>query len=77
VKAATRRFVEVCATVVAVSSAVGAVHDAEGLDVTWLSGLRADAEDACVRERLAQQRVRAAMRLRGKLPIDTIPEPLS
>jgi glutamate dehydrogenase (NAD(P)+) len=27
--------------------------------------------------RLAQQRVRAAMRLRGKLPIDTVPEPLS
>jgi hypothetical protein len=53
------------------------VHDAEGLDVTRLSGLHADAEDACVHERLAQQRVRAAMRLRGKLPIDAIPEPLS
>jgi glutamate dehydrogenase (NAD(P)+) len=28
-------------------------------------------------QHLAQQRVLAAMRLRGQLPIDTIPEPLS
>jgi hypothetical protein len=53
------------------------VHDAEGLDVTRLSGLRAGAEDSGVREPLAQQRVPAAMRLRGKLAIDTVSEPPS
>jgi glutamate dehydrogenase (NAD(P)+) len=49
-EAAARRFVELGATVVAVSTAAGAVHDPEGLDVTRLSGLRADVGDDCVRE---------------------------
>jgi glutamate dehydrogenase (NAD(P)+) len=49
-EAAARRFVELGATVVAVSTAAGAVHDPEGLDVARLSGLRADVGDDCVRE---------------------------
>jgi glutamate dehydrogenase (NAD(P)+) len=49
-EAAARRFVELGATVVAVSTAVGAVYDPEGLDVTRLSGLRAVVGDDCVRE---------------------------
>jgi glutamate dehydrogenase (NAD(P)+) len=76
-EAATRRAVEPGATVGVVSTAVGAVHDPAGLDVTRLSRPRADAEDSCVRERPARQRVPAARRLREELPIDAIPEPLS
>jgi len=49
-EAAARRFVELGATVVAVSTAAGAVHDPEGLDVKRLCGLRADVGDDCVRE---------------------------
>ncbi|WP_222262942.1 hypothetical protein [Modestobacter marinus] len=49
-EAAARRFVELGATVVAISTAVGAVHDPDGLDVSRLSGLRAEAGDGCVRE---------------------------
>ena len=49
-EAAARRFVELGATVVAVSTAVGAVHDPDGLDVARLSRLRADLGDGCVRE---------------------------
>jgi glutamate dehydrogenase (NAD(P)+) len=49
-EAAARRFVELGATVVAVSTAVGAVHDPDGLDVARLSRLRADVGDDCVRE---------------------------
>jgi glutamate dehydrogenase (NAD(P)+) len=48
--AAARRFVELGATVVAVSTAVGAVHDPDGLDVARLSRLRAEVGDDCVRE---------------------------
>ena len=48
--AAARRFVELGATVVAVSTSVGAVHDPDGLDVPRLSRLRADLGDDCVRE---------------------------
>src|SRR5918997_5821555 len=48
-EAAARRFVELGATVVAVSTAVGAVHDPDGLDVARLSGLRARLGDDCVR----------------------------
>jgi glutamate dehydrogenase (NAD(P)+) len=49
-EAAARRFVELGAVVVAVSTAVGGVHDPEGVDVTRLAGLRADVGDDCVRE---------------------------
>src|SRR5688572_5450152 len=49
-EAAARRFVELGATVVAVSTAVGAVHDPHGLDIARLSGLRTDLGDDCVRE---------------------------
>jgi glutamate dehydrogenase (NAD(P)+) len=49
-EAAARRFVELGATVVAVSTAVGAVHDPRGLDVARLSGLRTDLGDDCVLE---------------------------
>jgi len=49
-EAAARRFVELGASVVAVSTGVGAVHDPGGLDVARLSRLRADAGDDCVRE---------------------------
>ncbi len=49
-EAAARRFVELGATVVAVSTTAGAVHDPEGLDVTRLSGLRADVGENCVGE---------------------------
>ena len=49
-EAAARRFVELGATVVAVSTTVGAVHDPDGLDVARLSRLRADLGDDCVRE---------------------------
>ena len=49
-EAAARRFAELGATVVAVSTAAGAVHDPDGLDVARLSRLRADVGDDCVRE---------------------------
>lgn len=49
-EAAARRFVELGATVVAVSTAVGAVHDPDGLDVARLSALRTRLGDGCVRE---------------------------
>ena len=49
-EAAARRFVELGATVVAVSTAVGAVHDPDGLDVARMSRLRAELGDDCVRE---------------------------
>jgi glutamate dehydrogenase (NAD(P)+) len=49
-EAAARRFVELGATVVAVSTAAGAVYDPDGLDITRLSRLRADVGDGCVRE---------------------------
>jgi glutamate dehydrogenase (NAD(P)+) len=49
-EAAARRFVELGATVVAVSTAVGAVHDPRGLDVARLSDLRTDLGDDCVLE---------------------------
>lgn len=48
-EAAARRFVELGATVVAVSTAVGAVHDSQGLDVARMSRLRAELGDDCVR----------------------------
>ena len=49
-EAAARRFAELGATVVAVSTALGAVHDPDGLDVARLSRLRADVGDDCVGE---------------------------
>ncbi|MCV2490962.1 hypothetical protein OF117_16530 [Geodermatophilus sp. YIM 151500] len=48
-EAAARRFVELGAVVVAVSTAVGAVADPDGLDVARLSRLRDDVGDDCVR----------------------------
>lgn len=47
-QAAATRLVELGAVVVAVSTAVGAVHDADGLDVDKLVRLRAEAGDSCV-----------------------------
>ncbi|MFF1830634.1 Glu/Leu/Phe/Val dehydrogenase [Paenarthrobacter sp. NPDC058040] len=47
-QAAAVRFVELGASVVAVSTAEGAVHDANGLDIAKLVGLRAESGDACV-----------------------------
>jgi glutamate dehydrogenase (NAD(P)+) len=47
-QAAAVRLVELGATVVAVSTAAGAVHDPNGLDVDKLVKLRAEAGDACV-----------------------------
>ncbi|WUI03449.1 hypothetical protein OHR68_17075 [Spirillospora sp. NBC_00431] len=48
--AAARRLVELGATVVAVSTAHGALHDPDGLDVGRLLALRAEAGDAAVKE---------------------------
>lgn len=47
-QAAATRLVELGAVVVAVSTAVGAVHDPDGLDIDKLVELRAEAGDACV-----------------------------
>lgn len=47
-QAAATRLVELGAVVVAVSTAVGAVHDPNGLDVERLVRLRTEAGDACV-----------------------------
>jgi glutamate dehydrogenase (NAD(P)+) len=49
-QAAAQRFTELGAVVVAVSTAKGAVHDPDGLDVARLSALRAATGDDCVRE---------------------------
>jgi len=46
--AAAKRFVELGAAVVAVSTASGAIHDPEGLDVALLARLRARHGDAAV-----------------------------
>lgn len=48
--AAARRFTELGATVVAVSTVHGALYDPDGLDVARLLALRAEAGDAAVRE---------------------------
>lgn len=47
-QAAAVRLVELGATVVAVSTAAGAVHDPDGLDIDKLVNLRAESGDACV-----------------------------
>lgn len=60
-QAAAVRLVELGATVVAVSTAAGAVHDPNGLDVARLVALRAEAGDACVRHYGAVQPADAAM----------------
>jgi glutamate dehydrogenase (NAD(P)+) len=48
-QAAAVRLVELGATIVAVSTAAGAVHDPNGLDVGKLVMLRAETGDTCVR----------------------------
>jgi glutamate dehydrogenase (NAD(P)+) len=48
--AAAKRFAELGATVVAVSSVHGALHDPNGLDVARLLALRAEAGDLAVKE---------------------------
>ncbi|QKG18900.1 Glu/Leu/Phe/Val family dehydrogenase [Actinomadura verrucosospora] len=48
--AAARRLAELGATVVAVSTVHGALHDPDGLDVARLLALRAEAGDAAVKE---------------------------
>lgn len=47
-QAAAVRLVELGATVVAVSTAAGAVHDVDGLDISKLVSLRAESGDDCV-----------------------------
>lgn len=47
-QAAAVRLLELGATVVAVSTAAGAVHNADGLDIPHLVKLRAESGDACV-----------------------------
>lgn len=49
-QAAARRFIELGAVVVAVSTAVGSVHDPDGLDVSRLLALRTETGDDCMRE---------------------------
>lgn len=49
-QAAATRFVELGAAVVGVSTAEGAVHDDDGLDIAKLIALRAELGDACVRD---------------------------
>jgi glutamate dehydrogenase (NAD(P)+) len=49
-QAAAVRLVELGATIVAVSTAAGAVHDPDGLDIAKLVELRAESGDACVRD---------------------------
>jgi glutamate dehydrogenase (NAD(P)+) len=53
--AAAKRFAELGASVVAVSTAAGAVHDPDGLDVARLRALRAESGDACVRRHGGKQ----------------------
>lgn len=48
--AAAERLVELGATIVGVSTALGAIYDQEGLDVPRLAQLRGELGDACVRE---------------------------
>lgn len=48
--AAAQRLVELGANIVAVSTAVGAVHDPDGIDVARLVALHAEHGDDCVRE---------------------------
>jgi len=49
-RAAAKRFAELGATVVAVSSVYGALHDPDGLDIARLLALAADAGDGAVKE---------------------------
>lgn len=49
-QAAAERLADLGATIVAVSTADGAVHDEHGIDIAKLAALRATAGDACVRE---------------------------
>ncbi|HLR84108.1 MAG TPA: Glu/Leu/Phe/Val dehydrogenase dimerization domain-containing protein, partial [Nocardioidaceae bacterium] len=46
-QAAAERLVELGATVVAVSTAVGAVHESNGIDIARLATLRAEVGDDC------------------------------
>ena len=49
-QAAATRFLELGAVVVGVSTAEGAVHDEDGLDIAQLVALRSEVGDGCVRE---------------------------
>ena len=49
-QAAAERLVELGATIVAVSTAAGAVHEPDGIDVARLARLRMEIGDDCVRE---------------------------
>ncbi len=49
-QAAATRFVELGAVVVGVSTAEGAVHDDDGLDIARLISLRGEVGDGCVRD---------------------------
>lgn len=49
-QAAAERLIELGASVVAVSTAVGAVHEANGIDIDRLAKLRTEVGDDCVRE---------------------------
>ncbi|UZX02901.1 Glu/Leu/Phe/Val dehydrogenase [Arthrobacter sp. CDRTa11] len=60
-QAAAVRLVELGATIVAVSTSAGAVHDPNGLNVARLANLRAEAGDACVRHYGSMQPADTAM----------------
>ena len=49
-QAAAERLIELGAEIVGISTAVGALHDPDGLDIARLVELRAGAGDNCVRE---------------------------
>ncbi|UYM07269.1 Glu/Leu/Phe/Val family dehydrogenase [Solicola gregarius] len=62
-QAAAERLVELGATIVATSTAAGAVHDAGGIDIARLAALRTEFGDDCVREYGGVQPADAALRV--------------
>lgn len=61
--AAAHRLHEAGAQVVALSTAQGAVHDPDGLDIPWWLAARAESGDACVLAAAPQQRLPAGSEL--------------
>lgn len=68
--AAARRFVELGATVVAVSTARGAIHDPDGLDVGLLCELRAEVGDGLVRRYDGAEQIEPGKEM--ELPVDIL-----
>lgn len=68
--ATAKRLTELGAAIVAVSTATGAIHDPDGLDVAWLSELRAELGDDLVLGYESARKIEPGTEL--ELPVDIV-----